>query len=69
MDRGAWWATVHGITTVRYDWATKHKHNIGLAQSLTDLTAKADHKICENVKGPKKRKQSWKKKMNESEEL
>ena len=24
MDRGAWWATVHGVT-VRYDWATKHQ--------------------------------------------
>ena len=23
MDRGAWWATVHGVA-VRHDWATKH---------------------------------------------
>ena len=23
MDRGAWWATVHGIARVRYDLATK----------------------------------------------
>ena len=23
MDRGAWWATVHGIKRVRHDWATK----------------------------------------------
>ena len=23
MDRGAWWATVHGVTRVRYDLATK----------------------------------------------
>ena len=23
MDRGAWWATVHAATRVRYDWATK----------------------------------------------
>ena len=22
-DRGAWWATVHGVTRVRHDWATK----------------------------------------------
>ena len=22
MDRGAWWATVHGVTRVRHDWAT-----------------------------------------------
>ena len=20
-DRGAWWATVHGVTRVRHDWA------------------------------------------------
>ena len=23
LDRGAWWATVHGVTRVRYDLATK----------------------------------------------
>ena len=27
MDRGVWWATVHGITKVRYNLATKqHTH-------------------------------------------
>ena len=26
MNRGAWWATVHGITKVGHDWATKHTH-------------------------------------------
>ena len=24
MDRGAWWATVHGWQRVRHDWANKH---------------------------------------------
>ena len=24
MDRGAWQATVYGVTRVRHDWATKH---------------------------------------------
>ena len=24
MDRGAWWATVHGVKGVRHGWATKH---------------------------------------------
>ena len=28
MDRGAWWATVHGSQSVGQDWATKHKHKI-----------------------------------------
>ena len=23
MDRGAWWATVHGVTRVRHDLASK----------------------------------------------
>ena len=23
MDRGAWWATVHGVAK-RHDWATEH---------------------------------------------
>ena len=25
MDRGAWWATVHGVRRIRHDWAT-HFH-------------------------------------------
>ena len=29
MDRGAWWATVHGITRVRYDLATKPGEELG----------------------------------------
>ena len=27
MDRGAWWATVHGLHTVGHDAATKYTHN------------------------------------------
>ena len=26
MDRGTWWATVHGFTRVAHDLATKHRH-------------------------------------------
>ena len=26
MDRGAWWATVHGVTKVGHDGATEHAH-------------------------------------------
>ena len=25
MDRGAWWATVHGVAGVRHDWGTMHQ--------------------------------------------
>ena len=24
MDRGSWWATVHGVVRVGHDWLTKH---------------------------------------------
>ena len=27
MDRGAWWATVHGVTRVRHDLVTKLQHH------------------------------------------
>ena len=33
MDRGAWWATIHGDTRVRYDWVTKH-HITTLSEML-----------------------------------
>ena len=44
MDRGAWWATVHGVARVRHDLATKppppqtsvpSKLSPGLGLSLT----------------------------------
>ena len=34
MDRGAWWATVYGITRVGYDLATKTKAPSDLLQSV-----------------------------------
>ena len=30
MDRGAWWATVHRLTRVRHDLATKPPHHPSL---------------------------------------
>ena len=38
MDRGAWWAAVHGVTRIRHDLATKAPpHNLPSepSQSLT----------------------------------
>ena len=26
MDRGAWWAIVHGVTKVRHSWVTEHTY-------------------------------------------
>ena len=43
MDRGAWWATVHGVTRVGHDLVTKPHHhhlvplNCTLVQLLTQL--------------------------------
>ena len=28
MDRGAWWAPVHGVLRVGYNWATECTHNL-----------------------------------------
>ena len=37
MDRGAWWATVHGVTRVGHDLATKP-----MAQTVKNLPAMQD---------------------------
>jgi len=34
MDRGAWWATVHGIARVRHELATKSSSSSGLVREL-----------------------------------
>ena len=34
MDRGAWWATVHGVARVRHDLATKHTHTYSKNQAV-----------------------------------
>ena len=34
MDRGAWWATVHGVTRVGHDWATKAPPPVKLRKEL-----------------------------------
>ena len=35
MDRGAWWATVHGVARVRHDLATEHTHTYNKNQAVT----------------------------------
>ena len=37
MDRGAWWATVHGIARVRHDLATKQQTQYDVGTRLSDL--------------------------------
>ena len=38
MDRGAWWATVHGLQRLRHDCATKHTHSFN---TLPDIIGQA----------------------------
>ena len=35
MDRGAWWATVHGLQRVRHDWLTLPPHLLAFILILT----------------------------------
>ena len=28
IDRGSWWAIVHGVTKIGHDWATEHAHQV-----------------------------------------
>ena len=36
MDRGPWWATVHGVSRVRYNGVNKHTHTL-LNECLSKL--------------------------------
>jgi len=40
MDRGAWWATVHGVARVRHDLATKPPSPNFSAQNCIQVTMK-----------------------------
>ena len=38
MDRGAWWATVHGVIRVRHDLATKERDTLHKSVINNNLT-------------------------------
>ena len=48
MDRGAWWATVRGITKVGHDLATIHHHPL----PFTALPVKVVSQICSHCLYP-----------------
>ena len=48
MDRGAWWATVHGITRVGHDLVTIHHHPL----PFTALPVKVVSQICSHCLYP-----------------
>ena len=37
MDRGAWWATVNGVTEVRHDLVTQQQQQHGLGLGYNEL--------------------------------
>ena len=37
MDRGAWWATVHGVVELDMIEVTDHAHTLGLSCIMRDL--------------------------------
>ena len=41
MDRGAWWATVHGVTKVRHDWACTWRAQAFLGRHLAYCSLRA----------------------------
>ena len=45
MDRGAWQATVHGVTRVRYDLATKPTRASLVAQTVNNLPAMRETQV------------------------
>ena len=43
VDRGAWWATVHGVRRVGLDWAQTH------SRVAEPDTIKATKRVCKHV--------------------
>ena len=53
MDRGAWWATVHGVTFIKVKYLFhKYFHKEGLPQTLRILTQEKKRLLIKG-KGPK----------------
>ena len=49
MDRGAWWATVHGVTWVGHDWATiTHSHHPWIYSILPTIRKIAGYYLFKN---------------------
>ena len=44
MDRGAWLATIHGVTRVRHDSATKHTHIVCM-NNFHQVTEDYDYRV------------------------
>ena len=64
-DWGVWWATVHGVATVRHDWMTKYTKNNNIWWiflffllellyniALVSAVQKHDSAICINISPP-----------------
>ena len=43
MDRGAWWATVHGVLKSWNDWMTEHTYRVCLANDILEIDYMLQH--------------------------
>ena len=63
MDRGAWWATVHGVEKMGYDWATEHHHHLKYRYAPSGLCLKVFkiifYKVCHSLLVEKFWPSSW----------
>ena len=53
MDRGTWWATVHGVAQFGHDWATEHSKNFFWKIHMETQTP------LKNQNDPEKEEWSW----------
>ena len=47
MDRGAWWATAHGVAKVRHNLATKPPPQQKSSQQQSSSLVFESHRVCE----------------------
>ena len=62
MDRGAWWATVHGVAKSQTDWATSHSRSVCIYNGILFNHKKEwDNAICSNMNGFRDCHSEWSK--------
>ena len=49
MDRGDWWATVHGVIRVGHDLVTKPPNQVSKSSKLSDKLVVAIREVCQRV--------------------
>ena len=49
VDRGVWWATVHGVIRVGHDLVTKPPNQVSKSSKLSDKLVVAIREVCQRV--------------------